>query len=328
MSTLLPRTAVFVVAADTVVSLARGKPVEQGLAESFATFVSAATALLESQPPAPAELHQPEAPTEAFSLFITEATELVLADLESQLGALADRTSLVRRWATPHDLLHTAGFRGCENAYTELMAWALSPPETTEAVRLRLQRAWLGRLGLLDALSPSRPTSPRTQLRTGNGIPDLVLEYPAGVVVVEAKTGTGEHGAPDGTPQTLAYADAVRETLGLPASRVVCVVYLTPDGREAKNSEAIVTRYSDFVFALALALEDRIEAEASLRQAFSILFSHLLRHADRRVDLVHLATEVSGILVECHSCDARGELARHLDVLADALDLLPEVGSV
>jgi hypothetical protein len=113
-------------------------------------------------------------------------------------------------------------------------------------------------------------------LRTEDGIPDLVLVYSTGVIVVEVKTDTFEHETPSGAPQTVAYAKSVSESLAL-TDTTPHVVFLTPDGHAPANAAAIASTFGELVVALASELNPE-ELSPDLRWAFSIVFTHLLTH--------------------------------------------------
>jgi hypothetical protein len=104
------------------------------------------------------------------------------------------------------------------------------------------------------------------------------FEEPGFVLVVEAKTGSVEHETPDAEMQTKAYPKHVRKTLGLPADYLVKVVFLTLEGDEAANEDAILITYLDVVRTLALTLQPD-ELSNELRWAYATIFTHFLAHA-------------------------------------------------
>jgi len=218
----------------------------------------------------------PQAPEKAFEQFITAAMPLVLPRLKSSLPLLVKRAELVHRWLTPHDILAVAGLAYAENPYIELVAWLLDP-QTDPLSAMRRQEVWLRVLGLEGQIEVTNPVTPRTQFRTDDGIPDLILEYPNGVVIVEVKTFSVEHPAPSGQPQTLAYALSVRRRLALSDDTPTHVVFLTPDGHSPQNPEAIATTFTALVVALAMALPPE-DVPPDLRWALSTVFTHLLNH--------------------------------------------------
>ena len=235
------------------------------LARQFRDFIATATTITSGSSVA------------AFRQFVHEAMPLVLTDVRRLLPEIVARATLAERWLTNDDLLAVAGLRFVEDAYTELMAWALRP-STHSASAVARQAGWLATLGVAAADHPSNPCEPRTQLRTDDGIPDLVLNWPTLTVCVEAKTGSTEHPTPSGLPQTLAYPPSVSRALMAPADHRVKMVYVTPDGHEAANPDAACTTYVEFVLAIAHALEGH-DLPPDTRAAFKMLFTHLLTHA-------------------------------------------------
>lgn len=217
--------------------------------------------------------------TPGFNDFIRDASPLVLATALDYARRAHRPMREISRWITPYDLLSVAGISFVEDAYTELIRWAIDP-STHPPSALRRQLGWLSKLTSSDVVSGiTEACSPCTQVVTSDGIPDLVLNYGHLLVIVEAKTGTDEHDAPQsGIPQTVAYPEAIRQKYGLSSATRVLVVYLTPDGRPAANPEAMQSTYATFVSALAQAL-DGVDLPDELRQSLRILFTHLLQNA-------------------------------------------------
>ena len=213
-------------------------------------------------------------PVIQFQHFVTAAMPLLVVEIKCLLPRLVDRASVAERWFVGHDLLSIAGRSLIENSYTELMAWALRPT-THLASALRRQQAWLNVIGLDENICGQEPCVPQTQLITDDGIPDLVLQFKNSTVVVEAKTGSAEHAAPSMKPQTIAYQESVPRTLNLASDHTVAIVFITPDGREAKNPQAKSTTFIEFAFALARVLDGE-ELPADTRAAYAMLFTHLL----------------------------------------------------
>lgn len=265
-------------------------------------------------------------PQNAFRAFVAEAKPLVISHLHCSLDEIARRARLVVQWMIPHDLLGTAGCAGDEDAYTDLLAWALRP-DTHLATALSRQQAWLKQLGMAFAEDLRLPTIPRTQLATDDGRPDLILDYSAQghVLVVEAKTGTEEHETPAGTPQTVSYGPAVRKKLRLPESVQVHVIFLTPNRRAAASPDATCSSFIDFVVALTSQLEDASIGERD-RWAFGVLFTHLVNcAAPNQMDLAPLLQQVVDWSAKpgWHDDDA---IAARLGALLQAKAvLLPEV---
>ena len=237
--------------------------------ERFHEFVARSRALLHTT--------ASNDPSDAFRSFVEQASPLIVAPIRQALVELRERVRLLRPWIMPHDLLAVAGLEYNEDAYTELIAWALHPRTHPPSAKPR-QRAWLESLRLPVGNELWSPADPITQVSTADGIPDLVLRYDDIVVVVEAKTGSAEHDTPSGTPQTRAYPRAVANALRLAPYIPVHIVFLTPDRRAADNPDAVCTSYLDFVVALARAL-DPAELPDDLRTAFKMLFTHLTLHA-------------------------------------------------
>ena len=224
------------------------------------------------------QLSQPLASTQQpesdFRRFIQESTRLIIGPDRTSLRVVDEKITTMCRWLVSHDLLRIARFSYVEDAYTELMAWALHPGTHPES-GMRRQCAWLRSLPFGRELHFESPATPRTQFYTNDGIPDLILEYETFVVVVEAKTGAEEHAAPSGLLQTKAYPVSVKHALRLPDETSVYMVYITPDRRRASNPESISTSFVDFSLALASEL-DAISLPEDLRWAYAMLFTHFL----------------------------------------------------
>lgn len=235
-------------------------------ATAFLEFVRQAEQLT-AAPPSPV-------PTDPFRQFVALAVPLVVADIRGHLPAIARRAALAAHWLVRDDLLAVAGFGFVEDAYTELMAWALHP-DTDPASAVDRQQAWLESVCLDNRICGELSCVPQPQFITDDGIPDLVLCYDHLTVVVEAKTGSAEHAAPSGNPQTVAYPGAVRDRLKLSSEARVEVIFITPNRRLAANSEAKVTTYAEFALALAGVLDARA-LHPETRAAYAMLFTHLL----------------------------------------------------
>jgi hypothetical protein len=214
---------------------------------------------------------QHEPPVQEFRHFIQASLPMVMGDLRKSLECCAATLNGMRSWLTPYDLLRIARIEYIEDAYTELMAWALAPT-THQSSALQRQRAWLRHLRIPEEISS--PAEPISQLSTGDGVPDLVLQFPTFAVVIEAKTGSDEHPTPSGELQTFAYPNAVREKLQLESCHQVYIVFLTPEKRKAANPDAILATYCEFAVVLAGALS-HLELPADLRFAFQTVISHL-----------------------------------------------------
>lgn len=209
-----------------------------------------------------------------FQKFVHNSFPLILSPIRTSLETIGPRFAVIRHWLVPHDLLRIAGFTSAEDSYTELMAWALHPDTHPESAIPR-QLAWLRVFPFGKALNLNRPAIPRTQFRTKDGIPDLILEYETLVVVTESKTGSDEHYTPSGTFQTLAYPVSVRDALRLDDRKPIYVVFITPERRKAANPEAFNTTFIDFCLSLASELEAFVLPD-HLRWTYAALFTHFL----------------------------------------------------
>ena len=250
-----------------------GRTSNGALTELFLAFVADAdpirrTAVVPLSQPSAVRRSAQEV-TVDFRAYIDTATEIVVRQVMGVLPVLRPRICLARRWLVRHDLLAIAGLTFVENAYTELMAWALDPRTDPDSAAAR-QRAWLDSVGL-GRCEFAVPAEPRTQVRTDDGIPDLLLVYETFAVVVEAKTGTSEHATPSGLPQTLAYSQSVRPW----AKGDIHVIFITPDWASAANQSAALTTFVDFAMTMARLL-DGVSLDPEARFSFALLVTHFL----------------------------------------------------
>ena len=210
-----------------------------------------------------------------FRALIQTATPLVLEPARELLARVAAQLNVLSDFLIPSqfDLLYVAGFEYAEDPYTELMRWAMDP-QFHPSLALDCQRSWLHSLGVFEGINA--PADPRSQVGTVNGVPDLVMLYEQFVVVVEAKTGSSEHGARGGdVPQTLAYPAAVRESLQLPTDFPTHMVYLTPDRSPAANEDALLATYLGFALVMAETLSKHGgELPDALKWSFAALITH------------------------------------------------------
>jgi hypothetical protein len=265
----------------------------------------------------------PAAPVAEFDHFVVEASRIVVAEIKSSLSQIAERAALASRWMVRHDLLDIAGFSFVENSYTELMAWALHP-DTHPPSSHRRQQTWLKAMGLDERICGATECIPRTQLVTDDGIPDLVLQFENGVVIIETKTGSAEHAAPSGNPQTIAYPDAVRRQLNLPSNTQIQIVFITPNRRRAENENAKNTTFVEFVLPLAALLEKE-DVPSDTRGAFAMLFTHFLSRAITNQVPVRELVERLAVWSKRPDWSADEQvLARRNDLLAAVDILLPE----
>ena len=104
---------------------------DQRAVDRFRDFVTRATALrpVEAVPPAKRQsLHRASCPPlDRFREFLDRAWPIVEGEARSWARELLRIVNRIKRWRASHDLLHVAGHRYNEDAYTELMAWALAP---------------------------------------------------------------------------------------------------------------------------------------------------------------------------------------------------------
>jgi hypothetical protein len=251
----------------------------------FKAFIQQAKTLLSS-----GELHTQANPLThhaqqsiaEFESFIAQAKPIVIQQIRETLQAHRAQLENLRRWVVPEscDILAVAGLLGDEDPYTNLIAWMLWPEGKPE-LALRCQRAWLKALGLhKDAMQIKEAVKPKTQFETKDGRPDMVMHFQQLrlILIVEAKTGTSEHETPNSESQTQAYPAAVRERLGLPKDYRAEIVFLTPDGREAANPNAIATTYKSLVTVIAASLSPD-EMSQHLRWGYSAVITHFLTHA-------------------------------------------------
>lgn len=213
---------------------------------------------------------------EVFRKFIGEATPMLVSNIRLSLYKIVALAKLAKRWLVRHDLLYDAGLT-YEDSYTNLMAWALHP-DTHPASERGRQQAWLASLGLNKEFSVRKPCVPKLWLSTDDGIPDLVLQYQNGVIVVEAKTKSGEHPAPSGGKQTDVYPEAVRRKLQLGENSCVKLVFITRDRKQPSNPEAKSTTFVEFALTLVEVL-DRENLHPDTKAAYAMFFTHFLTHA-------------------------------------------------
>jgi len=297
----------FVTKAELLMPRSQVNAATPRLVENFRSFVAKAGHILEYS-------NSGAGLSKSFQLFIDGALPQVFSDIKRVLPEIAERANLVARWLINDDLLAIAGCRFVEDAYTELLAWALSP-DTHPPSAQRRQSAWLASLGLDSEICRRQTCTPRTQVHTEDGIPDLVMSYLAITVAVEAKTGTNEHLTPSGEMQTVAYVESLRKALDLSPEHPLRMVFLTTDGRKAANSEAMRATYVEFVLALAAAL-DGVALPADTRAAFAILFTHLLTCAtNTNTDVRRMVREIESWSEQDDWCEYRNIPQRYKTLL-------------
>ena len=283
--------------------------------DDFKAFADASQAVLAA--------HEQHGPIHEFKRFVRIARPLAAKELRADILRLRPKLDRVCRWMLPHDLLQVAGLSYVENAYTNLIGWAIYPNGDPK-LALTCQKAWLSTLGIPQSKHMRKPSKPLTQLPTRSGRPDMVLDCREGgfAVVVEAKTGSGEHLTPQEQMQTVIYPEAVRRALALPESVPVYMVFLTPDGTPAENEEAVNTTYAWFVLAIALAVS-RHTLTDPMKWMYSAILTHFLSAAcPRRIDGVAAVTHTSELLARQGGDLDDDTVFLHFQHLRDARDLL------
>ncbi len=264
------------------------------------------------------ERSKPKPPIKQFCQFIESAKPKLFESVAGKLHIIRDALANLKPWLLDdrHDLLAVAQVTLAENPYTDLVAWAIDP-HINPVLATECQRAWLRSLGI--ETQSFRPTRPITQLFTDDGIPDLVLHYPELLVIVEAKTGTGEHETPSETMQTVSYPSAVRRHFGKPDDFPTEVVYLTLDRTDAANASAIRTSYFEFAVILAAALNRvPVSDDDDTKPLYRLIVNHF---ATRTASLGRGISELF-FLADERSLDDRA--IEHIPKLTHLLHLLPE----
>lgn len=266
--------------------------------EAFRIFLQKAKELL---PTITTPSQQRQSPSlDDFRGFLVQARALVLQDWPTNRPTVQFLLQKLQPYVLDEhqDLLQVAGLSFVENAYTNLLAWCLDPA-THPATGLTRQRSWLELLGIQEGIH--HPSTPMLQVRTDDGIPDLVLVYPTFFLVLEAKTGTAEHASPvSGRMQTFSYLESVRRKLGIDPTKAGIMIFLTPDGRDAANPEAVTTTFLDMVWAIARCLTPQ-ELGEPIATLMRLIFTHWLAWATpwnleianvvRRADLANLSDD-------------------------------------
>lgn len=240
------------------------------LSSSFREFVQQATPPLQSR-----EASTGSASIAEFEKFAVEAAILLFRDAADYVAWLSVAIVPLEPSLLAHDVLAVSGIAGDENRYTELLAWALWPPNDS-GLAGACQRAWIR---YSTGLQPIRPVQPRTQFYTDDGVPDLVLAYDERPTVVEAKTRSNEHETPrTRRMQTIAYPPAVRRALGLAEEGPSEMVFLTVDRSPPANGLAHAISYLETALVIAGVIEAAQMSE-ELRAAYRIVLGHLARRA-------------------------------------------------
>ncbi|MDA0323944.1 MAG: hypothetical protein O2923_14680 [Verrucomicrobia bacterium] len=218
----------------------------------------------------------------AFSEFLTRARPLVIEEVRNTLREHRGALNSISRWLLPPpcDILGAAGLNRDEVRYTRLIAWLLWPQGNPD-LALRIQRAWLTKLGCVTvAENLTDAAEPKTEVATDDGRADLVMHFahPEFVVIVEAKIDTEEHATPNTAWQTAGYPAAVRRKLRLPEDHPGIMVFLTPDGREPHGSDVVVTTFEQVISTVSEAVCPH-DLNPEMRWAYSAVITHLLTHA-------------------------------------------------
>lgn len=243
--------------------------------QSFAGFIAEAEPLMSVWPSRRA----------AFADLAEPAARVVAGYIRASLQANRLELEELCRWiVTPEaDVFSAAGLAGNEVACTRLVSWMLHPPNEPQ-IALLCQRAWLSKLGRRDIGNKLKaPAVPALELHTEDGRADLVLDFerPDYLLIVEAKLGTEEHETPSGSWQTAAYPAAVRARLGLPPDHPGDLVFLTPNGQEGEDANAIAATYEGLITAVTSTLGSLPPSGLSqeLRWAYAAISTHLLNQA-------------------------------------------------
>ena len=285
--------------------------------ESRGQLIDQFKAFCESAGPA-LERSLPKPPLDEFRSFVDSARQLLLKSVHDQLHVIQEALRCLEPWLLEdrHDLLRVAQLTLAEDPYTELLAWAIDP-KTHDEIGNACQRGWLKSLCLTGS-GTVKPVSPRTQLSTDTGIPDLVLEYQAIVVIVEAKTKTDEHIASKSEfKQTKAYPAAVCRRLQKSEHFPVSVVYLTTDRSKAANSQAINTSYFELAVSLAQTLNG-LEVLADLKSLYKLIITHFATQT------ATLAVDVRKLFFLTDERQNQDRVIDHVTSLTHMLHLLPE----
>jgi hypothetical protein len=259
---------------------------------------------------------------DVFRQFIDKATPFLVFDVRRSLDKIAALAALAKRWLVSHDLLFDAGLT-YEDSYTSLMAWALRPDTHSPSAKRR-QQMWLNSLGLGGEFKVRKPCLPKLWLATDDGIPDLVLQFQDGAVVVEAKTKSAEHSTPSRRMQGFAYPPAVRRKLGLGPNACVRMVFICPNRQESSNREAKSTTFVEFVLAMAKALEKE-DLPMDTRAAYAMLFTHFMTYAAPSGTKLRKLIDEIVEWSQLPGWHQAGQVVRHLDQLLKAKEIiLPE----
>ncbi|MCA9179669.1 MAG: PD-(D/E)XK nuclease family protein [Planctomycetales bacterium] len=251
--------------------------------------------------------------------FLEHGRRLTIGSARELLGKLEDQLRPLRHVLQDSrmDMFRVAGLTWAEDVYTELIAWAFDPQVHGETIATAVQRAWLESLSIDRASQISGAAIPETQLWLDGEIPDLVLQYDQFAVVVEAKTGTGEHRTRSGKYQTESYPDVVRHHLGC-GDNPIHVVFLTIDRTPPVNGKAIPTTYLSFALVLADVVR-QVDLPNDVTVAYRMLATHFANCATPEgVNVPELLDDLHG------GCKDDATLIRHLSTIQRTSALLKD----
>lgn len=214
-------------------------------------------------------------PLDRFRTFATRGLEIVAAPTRKSRQDLAAAIRTLGHWYTQQDLLTATGYKFQEDHLTRLVAWLLKPDLHPPSSRAR-QFRWLDRLGV--EIHDRRVVEPQLHVTTEDGIPDLVLDYPRDLIVLEAKLDSREHPAPSGRPQTRAYVRSAKRKFDPAGAKRCRIVYLTKDRARASNGRAITTTFGEFALVQAeILLRRRVDDD--LNAAVRMVITYMLKTA-------------------------------------------------
>ena len=243
----------------------------ESLHESFEHFLSRIEPL-QSEP-------TEEPHVENFEKFLGQCYSTIEETYRAPLELARIRLNPILKYLPENnvDVLAIAGLQADEDRYTNLTAWMLTPHSIHPALADELQKNWLDSIGI-EVSDLTFPAEVSTQVVTDDGIPDLILRFPERLVIVEAKTISGEHPTPSGLMQTFAYPAAMRRYDRLPETFPVDIAFLTMDRSKPANSVAHATTYIDFCLS-ALTVLDENDISEELRASWHSIVYHFLNHA-------------------------------------------------
>lgn len=244
--------------------------------EAFQAFIDAGKSLVSERR---ARRMLPAAVFDRFTRFLTDAEAILLEPMRKQYQRLAIAVEPLEKWLLPasNDLFAVAGLTHNENAYTELIRWAMCP-QTNASAAVACQCSWLQSLRPTIIERADQAAIVQSQYNATGHYPDLVMTHTSFAVVVEAKTWSAEHVTRSEKMQTIAYPVEVRKVLGWHDERPIYVVFLTLDRSPASNSDARLCSYFELALAFARGLEN-VELDSSLRAAYAMVITHLANRA-------------------------------------------------